>query len=218
MKHIALFISCLFHPVLIPIIVLILVMYTPTDLDFITLTNSLFFLDETVKKLFLNSFALFCSVFPAISTIVLKMTRQNTPFDFFPIRYQRFAFFLTAIYALMLVVVLLRFNTQLPISFHLFALIGSYGVLALLFAGIHFFLKLSIYPTGLGLLLGFTFAYYADQAPLVLLPLYTICCLVGLATWSYMVVKKITLSESLWAIGIGFSITFALDKCLGLLL
>ena len=142
-------------PLTTPLIGLVIVLYTPTHLDFNTVTNSLFYLDDSIKRFFFNAFALFCWILPVMSILVLKISKQVDSVEL-DNQKQRFTpLFLSGIYAVMLVILLFKFNTQVKLSAHLFGFAFSGVLVALISSVINLKFKISLHAASVGILIGF---------------------------------------------------------------
>lgn len=204
-------ISWVFMPLTMPLIALAIAMYIPTYLDFYTQTNSLFYLDASVKRFFFNSFTLFGWVFPVTSILILKLTKQIDSIEL-DNQKQRFSpLLLSGIYAIMLLTLLFKFNSQVILSRHLFALALSGTFVAVIFLLINLRFKISLHAAGVGIFLGFLFAYYQEQSLINIWPLYLACILGGLVIASRIWLKKHTNSELTAGCILGFFITFTID-------
>lgn len=204
-------ISWVFMPLSMPLIALVIVFYTPTHLDFYTQPNSLFYQDDSVKRFFFNSFALFGWVFPTASVVIMRLTKQIDSIEL-DVQKQRFGpLFLSGIYAAMLLTLLFKFNDQFYLSRHLFALAFSGIFVALIFLLVNLKFKISLHAGGVGMLLGFLLSYYLEQSLIIIWPVYVACILGGLVIASRMGLKKHTNYELIIGFISGFIITFSTD-------
>lgn len=211
MRTFANLISWVFMPLTMPLIALIIVMYTPTHLDFNTFSNSLYYLDHSVKRFFFNSFALFGWIFPTTSILILKMTRQIDSIELDNQKQRFIPLLLSGIYALMLITLLYKFNAQVTLSRHLFALASSGMLVAVIYLAINTQLKISLHAGGAGILLGFLFSYYLEQSLIMVWPLYVACIIGGVVIASRIQLKKHTNFELFIGFILGFFITFIVD-------
>src|SRR5690606_10151287 len=153
-------ISWLFMPLTMPLFALLIVFYTPSGINFSTLGNSLYFLEPASKRFFFNSFGLFGFIFPIVSIVIMRLSKQVESLEL-DLQRQRFIpLFLVGCYALMLTVLLWKFNAQVPISKHFFGLALSGVMVAFVFMLINLKTKISLHAGGVGMLLGFLFSYY----------------------------------------------------------
>lgn len=204
-------ISWLFMPLTMPLFALLIVFYTPSGINFSTLGNSLYFLEPASKRFFFNSFGLFGFIFPIVSIVIMRLSKQVESLEL-DLQRQRFIpLFLVGCYALMLTVLLWKFNAQVPISKHFFGLALSGVMVAFGFMLINLKTKISLHAGGVGMLLGFLFSYYQDQVIVVFWPLYVACIIAGLVISSRIALKKHTISQLFFGFILGFLITFTLD-------
>src|SRR5690606_25065484 len=118
-------ISFIFMPLAMPLVALLIVFYTPTYIDFKTQINSLYYLDSSIKRFFLNSFILFCWVFPVITILIMKLTKQISSIELNVQKERLSPLLFTGIYAAMLLTMLIKFNNQIMLSQHLFSIAAS---------------------------------------------------------------------------------------------
>lgn len=204
-------ISWVFMPLTTPLIGLAIVLYTPTHLDFNTITNSLFYLDDSIKRFFFNAFALFGWILPVMSILVLKLSKQIDSVEL-DNQKQRFTpLLLSGIYALMLVMLLFKFNNQVKLSAHLFGLAFSGVFVALIFSVINLKFKISLHAAGVGMLLGFLLSYYLEQSLIIVWSIYLACVIGGFVITSRIWLEKHTNNELILGFVSGFLITFITD-------
>lgn len=163
-------ISWLFMPLTMPLLALVVVLYTPTHLDFLTFNNSLYFLDNSVKLFFFNSFSLFGWLFPVISIVIMKFTKQVDSVELDNQKQRSLPLIMSGVYAVFLIILLYKFNTQITLSSHLFGLAYAGVFVAVIFLIINYKFKISLHAGGVGILLGFLFSYYLEQSLLVFWP------------------------------------------------
>lgn len=204
-------ISWVFMPLTIPLIGLVIVLYTPTHLDFNTIANSLFYLDDSIKRFFFNAFALFCWILPIMSILVLKLSKQIDSIELNNQKQRFTPLLLSGIYALMLVILLFKFNNQVQLSAHLFALAFSGIFVALIFSIINIKFKISLHSAGIGMLLGFLLSYYLEQSLIIIWPIYLACILGGVIIASRIWLEKHANNELILGFVCGFLITFITD-------
>jgi len=212
MKFGSLFITWLFFPLSMPLLALLTTLYLPTEIDFNTINESHYYLNNTAKKLLFNAFALFIWVFPILSMLLIRITSSTSSYEKLLHVQQRKTCILTSIYALMLSLVLFRFNQQIELSIHYFSLTYTICLLSLFFAFLPRTINISIYACGIGVFLGFLFAYYSNQSLLTFWPLYLYCCIMGVALSLYLYLNKNTLWATMWGASIGFIITFVINS------
>jgi membrane-associated phospholipid phosphatase len=204
-------VSWVFMPLMMPLLALLITFYTPTSIDFNHLSNSFYFLDPSVKQFFFNAFGLFGWVFPIASILIMKLTNQIESVELNQ-QHQRFVpLLLVGIYAVMLLMLLFKFNSQYAISKHFFSLAFSGVLVAVIFLIINLRFKISLHAGGVGMLLGFLFSYYLEQSLLVIWPLYIACAIGGLVISSRIGLKKHSNFELIFGFVLGFLITFTMD-------
>ena len=211
MKPFFRFISYVFIPLAMPLFALLIVFYTPTFIDFKTQINSLYFIEPSFKKFFLNAFSLFCWVFPVITLLVMKLSKQISSIELHHQKERFLPMVMTGAFLVMLLIMLYKFNEQLTLSKHLFALVYAGIIASLVYATINFFQKISLHAAGAGLLLGFLFAYYLNQSIAVVWPIYAACLLSGTIVAARMYLQKHSNKELLLGFSIGFVIAFVTD-------
>lgn len=198
-------------PLMMPLVALLIVMYTPTFIEFNTQANSLYFLPGGVKIFLLRSFALFGFVFPVVSILILKYSRQIDSLELDNQRQRTVPLFLSGMYAVMLFTLLLRFHSQVNLSSHLFSLTASGAIIAFVAMIINRKFKISLHANGAGILLGFLFSYYMEQSLLVSWPIYLSAIIAGLIISSRIFLQKHSNSELIIGFSMGFFVTFLTD-------
>jgi membrane-associated phospholipid phosphatase len=201
-------ISWVFMPLTTPLIGLIIVLHTPTYLDFNTVSNSLFYLDDSVKRFFLNAFALFGWILPVMSILVLKISKQINSIELDDQKQRFTPLFLSGIYAIMLVILLFKFNNQIKLSPHLFSLAFSGMFVAFIFLIINIKFKISLHAAGIGMLIGFLLSYYLEQSLMIVWPIYLAFIVGGFVITSRIWLGKHTNNELICGFICGFIITF----------
>ncbi len=204
-------ISWVFMPLTMPLIALLIVMNAPADVDFNTYLNSLKAIKSPIKLYFFNAFLLFGWVFPVLSLLILRLTKQIDSMELDNQKQRLAPLLLTGMYSLMLFILLFKFNKEIHLSRHLFALAGSGVVMSVIFLVINLKFKVSLHAGGVGMLLGFLFSYYLEQSLISLWPLYLVCIVGGLVIAARIGLKKHTNSELIVGFVLGFIITFIVD-------
>lgn len=198
-------------PLAMPLVALLIVFYTPTYLDYKIQINSLYYLDSSIKLFFFKSFVLFCWVFPVLTILIMKLTKQISSIELDEQKERFSPILFTGIYAAMLLTMLFKFNTQIILSKHLFSIAASGIVTSLLFIIINFKYKISMHAAGAGLLIGFIFSYYMDQPIVNLWSLFFACMLGAVVITSRIILNKHTNKELVSGFIIGFIIGFVTD-------
>lgn len=204
-------ISWVFMPLTMPLIALLIVMNAPADVDFNTYLNSLYIISTPIKRFFFNAFLLFGWVFPVLSLLILRLTKQIDSMELDNQKQRLAPLLLTGMYSLMLFILLFKFNTEIHLSRHLFALAGSGVIMSVIFLVINLKFKVSLHAGGVGMLLGFLFSYYLEQSLISLWPLYIVCIGGGLVIAARIGLKKHTNSELIVGFVLGFIVTFIVD-------
>lgn len=205
-------ISWVFMPLTMPLIALLIVMNFETDIDFTNFWNSLYHLKPPIKRFFFNAFFLFGWVFPVLSLLILKLTKQIDSIELDNQKQRTTPLILTGLYSLMLLILLFKFNSEdIYLSRHLFSLAFSGVLMSILFLIINLKFKISLHAGGVGMLLGFLFSYYLDQSLIDMLPLYLACIVGGIVISARIGLKKHSNSELIVGFILGFIITFIVD-------
>lgn len=97
------------------------------------------------------------------------------------------------------------------LSQHLFSIAASGVIASLVLTTINFKYKISIHAAGVGLLLGFLFSYYTEQAIVNLWSLFFACVLGGIVISARIKLKKHTNEELIAGFLTGFIISFVTD-------
>lgn len=204
-------VSVVFMPLTMPLIALAIVFYAPSYLDFSNQQDSLYFLSPSVKQFYFNSFALFSWVFPVVSILILRFTKQIDSIEIDQQNQRFIPLILTGMYASMLLFLLYKFNLQIHVSMHLFSLALSGLLLAIIFGLINLTFKISLHAGGVGILLGFVLAYYMDQFIVNAWFIYFACLLGGVVISSRIKLQKHSNKELILGFVVGFFTTFIID-------
>lgn len=212
MKNLANSISWLFMPLTMPLLALFLVFYIPADYDYTAFQNSLYNLPTQHKLVYLNAFLVFGFVFPVVSLLILKATKMVDSIELEDQKQRNTPIFLTACYATMVIFILFKMDSSAAkISHHIYALAISGALMSFIFLIINQKVKISLHAGGVGLLLGFIFAYYLEQSLLVFWPIVVICILAGVVLSTRLYLQKHSTFELYLGLIIGFLITFSTD-------
>lgn len=210
MKITASIISWMFLPLIMPVLALIIVMFTPSELDYSSF-HSLYFIPVNAKLYFIYTFLIFAFVAPSISIIILKASKIISTIEMDNKKERYAPLVLTAGYSIMLIVLLNQRNNDFFISGHLFALAYSGLVMSLLFMTITRWTKISLHTGGVGMLVGFVIAYSLEQSLLVDWPVYFVIFLAGVIISSRIILDKHTPSQAYLGFVAGSLITFVAD-------
>lgn len=214
MKVAAQIISWLFMPLLIPALAMTIVLFLPTELSF-TNYNSLYFWNVDAKKYLIGLFLFFGFVLPGFSVLIMRYSRMIESIELDSQRERLIPLLLTAIYSIFLILLLFKLQGGSIISAHLFGLAFAGLAMAIVFAIINQFFKISLHAGGAGMLLGFIFSYAIDQKVLVVWPIYVAIILGGLILASRLYLGKHTTKQAYWGFIFGSLITFIADlSCL----
>lgn len=198
-------------PLTMPILAIVITFYTPTLFEFKSHYNCHFILHNTLKQFFISSFIMFGIIFPVISLLILKLTKQVDSLELENQKQRSLPILLTGLFGLMLIVLLFQFNTQLPLSKHILGLAISATLMSFSYLLVNTKFKVSLHAGGAGLLLGFLLSYYTDQVIINAWPIYGACILTGIIIAARIILKKHSTKELVIGFLIGFLITFIVD-------
>lgn len=213
MKLASQIISWIFMPLLMPIYALLLVMFIPSNIDFIQNNQCMYAMDFQFKKAFLYMFFIFCVLAPGVSILILKRRGIIDSIDmdtqkerYIPILVMFFYCLVLFFYINYLInvnrLIVPKFLTTLPLS----------GVaVTAVFIIVNRWRKISIHGAAAGILVGFILAYILQQVEYELW-IFTISLLVaGVVMSARLYLQKHTLSEVIIGWLIGSFITFGIN-------
>lgn len=213
MKLASQIISWVFMPLLMPIYALLLVMFIPSNIDFIQNTQCMFAMDFQFKKAFLYMFLIFCVLAPGVSILILKRRGIIDSIDMDTQKERYIPILVMFIYCLVLFfyinylinvnrLIVPKFLTTLPLS----------GVaVTAVFIIVNRWRKISIHAAASGILVGFILAYILQQIEYELW-VFTVSLLVtGVVMSARLYLQKHTFSEVIIGWLIGSFITFGIN-------
>lgn len=213
MKLFSQIISWIFMPLLMPIYALLLVMFIPSNIDFIQNSQCMYAMDFQFKKAFLYMFLIFCVLAPGVSILILKRRGIIASIDMDTQKERYIPILVMFIYCLVLFfyinylinvnrLIVPKFLTMLPLS-------GV--VVTAVFIIVNRWRKISIHAAAAGILVGFILAYILQQVEYELW-IFTLSLLVtGIVMSARLYLQKHTLSEVIIGWLIGSFITFGIN-------
>lgn len=206
-------ISWIFMPLLMPIYALLLVMFVPSNIDFMQNDQCMYAMDLQFKKAFLYMFLIFSVLAPGISFLLLKRSGIIGSLEMDERRERFVPILVMAIYCLVLffyVLYLIDANRLIVPKF-IVALPLSGAVVTTLFLIANRWKKISIHAAAAGILTGFVLAYILHQVEYQLWVFTLSIFISGLVMSARLYLQKHTFSEVLigWCIGSFF--TFAIN-------
>lgn len=211
MKLAASIISWMFLPLIMPVVALLLVMFTPAELDYTSL-HSLYYIPLNAKLYFIYTFLIFAFIAPCISIIILKASKIINTIEMDNKKERYAPLVLTAGYSIMLIVLLNQRHSDFYISGHLFAMAYSGLCVSVIFMTINNWTKISLHTGGAGMLVGFLIAYSLEQSLLLDWPIYFVVGLAGLIISARLILEKHTPKQAYLGFIAGSLITFVLDR------
>lgn len=210
MKNFSLFISWAFMPILMPLLGLILVMYTPSEpLDLGKAYNSLYLFNEHNKIIVLSYFLIFSALIPSVMYLFLRnMSIIQTP-QLDDKEERQLPMILMSIFCFSLFYMLISANSILPK--YTYALSLSGGIIIGIFTYVNKYLKVSLHGAGVGILTGFVFAYVSEQIYFQFWILIFVVLLSGIVLTTRLYLKKHTPIELIIGYFFSLIITFVLN-------
>ena len=206
-------ISWIFMPLLMPIYALLLVMFVPSNIDFIQNDQCMYAMDMQFKKAFLYMFIIFCVLAPGISFLLLKRSGIIGSIEMEE-RKERFVpIAVMFVYCLVLFFYLtyLIHSNRLLVPKFLLTLPLSGAAITASFLLLNRWRKISIHAASSGIIVGFVLAYILQQNEYHLW-VFTITLLIsGMVMSARLYLQKHTLSEVLIGWFFGTFITFAIN-------
>lgn len=193
-----------------PILALVVVMFTPAVMDFQT-NHSLYDLPTRTKIYFLINFLLYSLLLPAIAILLLRYTKRIDSVEL-DNKNQRFApLILTSLSSFLLMYLLIDIRDTVPISAHLFGMTAAGFFVTLFFGLINLKTKISLHAGGVGMLVGFIVAYSLNHAFIVIWPVVLSILIAGLVISSRLILNKHTPKQVYLGFLLGSLITFTSD-------
>lgn len=203
-------ISWVFLPLFMPMYILLLAMYVPSNQDYIFNFDCLYSLDPARKWGLIYMFGVFCTLAPALSYIALFRTKMITTIELDDRRERGIPIVIMFMYCFALFAVFMwKLGPDLVSKFVL-ALPLSGAVVTFIFFFLNRWKKVSIHSGAVGIGVGFFAAYFLQHAEYEfwILPLFILIS--GLVMSARMYLGKHTLSELLIGWFTGSFITFAI--------
>ncbi len=211
MRVAAQIVSWVFLPLFMPIYALILVMYVPSQQDFLFNEDSLYVLLPEAKLALLYMFIIFSVIAPGLSFIILRRRNLISNIEIDDRTERGTPMIIMLVYCLVLYLLFMfkAANTVLPKYIYALPLSGVFVIG--IFAIINRFKKISLHGAGAGILSGFIFAYCAEQLYYKFWLLVTVILVSGLVLSSRLYLKKHSQFEVLLGWFLSAAITFALN-------
>lgn len=210
MKLFSTIISWLFLPLVMPLLALIIVMYTPAEQDF-TSFHGVFHINDQNKIFFLINFTLYSLVAPGISILILRASRIIGTIEMDDRRDRIVPLLLVAGYSLILIYRIMELKDDAIVSSHFLGLAYAGLAMSLVFVAINLKTKISLHAGGAGMLVGFVLAYYLEQSLFTTWPIYVIVMVAGLILMARIYLQKHTPFQAYLGFVLGSLITFSAD-------
>lgn len=206
-------ISWVFMPLLMPIYALLLVMFIPSDIDFIQNGECMYAMDFQFKKAFLYMYLIFCVLAPGVSFLILKrrgiiasIEMEERTERFIPIAVMLVYCLVLFFYINYLIntnhLIVPKFLTTLPLS-------GA--AVTAVFILVNRWRKISIHAASAGILVGFVLAYILQQVQYELWVFTLSLLITGIVMSARLYLQKHTFSEVIIGWLIGSFITFGIN-------
>lgn len=200
-------------PLLMPIYALLLVMFVPSNIDFIQNNQCMYAMDIQFKKAFLYMFLIFSVAAPGISFLLLKRSGLIGSLEMDERRERFIPILVMAIYCLVLffyISYLIEINRLIVPTF-LIALPLSGAVVTTVFLIVNRWKKISIHAAAVGILTGFVLAYILHQIEYQLWVFILSILISGTVMSARLFLQKHSFSEVLIGWCIGSFVTFAIN-------
>jgi len=206
-------ISWVFMPLLLPIYALVLVMFVPSNIDFMQNDQCMYAMDIQFKKAFLYMFLIFAVLAPGISFLLLKRSGLIGSLEMDERRERFIPILVMAIYCLVLFFYILYLidSNRLVVPKFILTLPLSGAAVTTLFLIANRWRKISIHAAAVGILTGFVLAYILQQVEYQLW-VFTLSILIsGIVMSARLYLQKHTFSEVILGWCIGSLVTFAIN-------
>jgi membrane-associated phospholipid phosphatase len=211
MKSIYQVVSWVFLPLFMPMYALILVMYVPSNQDYIFNQDCMYLLPIEAKTALLYMFLIFCVVAPGLSFIILYKRKIITTIEMETTKERTIPIIVMFVYCLMLYVLfdVKSGDGKLPKFVYALPLSGA------LVTAVYFFLnrwkKISIHAAGVGILVGFILAYILLHEEYELWMFALTLIISGLIMTARLYLQKHTFFEVVFGWLIGLIVTFSVN-------
>ena len=211
MKITAQIISWVFMPLLMPIYALLLVMFVPSNQDYLFNYDNLFIQSFAFKIALLTMFGVFCVLAPGISFLLLKRSGVISSVQMDDKKERTIPIVVMLIYCLVLYIMFVMKSKQLIIPKFVFALPLSGVIVTAVYFVVNRWSKISIHSGAAGILTGFILAYLLTQTEYHVWVFILAILLSGLIMSARLYLEKHTFSELLIGWFIGSFITFVIN-------
>jgi len=193
-----------FHPLNIPLMGLVLLLYTPSIPQSFLVVDSFYYAHPAIKTMLILLFALFTWAAPLLTVLLLKRSgdieslqmenreERNVPIGFM-------IFFYMIFFAL---IYFYLPNNVVPTSVSAILLGGFLGLVGVRY--LNNSMKISLHATGMGMLSGAVYTHYLGMSSFPFWVMPALFLLSGLVISSRIFLRKHDLRESLYGYGIGF--------------
>jgi hypothetical protein len=204
LKKSAQVLAYVFHPLNIPLMGLVLLLYTPSIPESFLVIDSFYFAHPAIKTMLLLLFGLFTWAAPLLTVLLLKRSgdieslemdnreERNVPIGFM-------IFFYMIFFAL---IYFYLPNNVVPKSVSAILLGGFFGLIGVRF--LNNSMKISLHATGMGMLTGAVYTHYLNMSSFPFWVMPTLFLLSGIVISSRVFLRKHDLQESLLGYGLGF--------------
>ena len=194
----------LFHPLNVPLIGLVLLLYTPSIPESFLVIDSFYYAHPKIKIMLILLFALFTWAAPLLTVILLKRSgdieslqmnhreERNVPIGFM-------IFFYLIFFSLIYFYIP---DNVVPNSVAAILLGGFLGLVAVRF--LNNTMKISLHATGMGMLTGAVYTHYLSLSTYPIWVIPVLFLLSGVVISSRVFLGKHDLRESLYGYGLGF--------------
>ena len=211
MKSIFQAISWVFLPLLMPIYALLLVMYVPSNQDYIFNQDCMYLLPDEAKNAILYMFLIFCVVAPGISFIMLERRKIIATIEMETTKERSIPIIVMFLYCLMLYVLFIVKSGESVLPKFVYALPLSGAIVTAVYFFLNRWKKISIHGAGAGILFGFILAYVLQHEEYELWMFALTLIISGLIMTARLYLQKHTFFEVVFGWIIGLIITFGVN-------
>lgn len=197
MKVLAQVISWLFMPLLMPMYVLLLVMFVPSNQDYFFNQDCLYILPLEAKGALLYMFGIFCVLAPGLSFIILQRRKMIGSLEMNERQERNIPIVIMLMYCLVLYFMFIAKSDQVTLPKFVYALPLSGAFVAAAFFLLNRWRKISIHAASSGIATGFVLAYILHHVEYQLWMLSLTILVSGLVMSARLYLEKHTLNE-LW--------------------
>lgn len=206
MKVTAQFLSVLFHPIFVPLYVLVLLMFTESQPESFLVNDSLYYIDGSIKFVLLLLYAIFTLITPLLSMVFFKLSNNISDFYLRTQKERTLPLLSTAFYFILLYG-FMEYSLPKTVFPRIVTIIPMAAAVVLVVTSIlNQRIKLSLHLLGMGMGTATIWVYFVHQSSFQLTFLLVAVLLSGIIATARIYIGAHALKEVGWAFFLSFSI------------